>query len=1006
MISRSTNCGQTWSTPIALSTGSRLVQNPQIAVSPTDGAVYVSWRRFAYTSQDDAVMIVKSVNGGTTFSKPLRVSGIRSFDLPTLATQFRSNGFQTMAIDATGRVYLAWPDRGYAAVRNDPVTGDSRIVMSTSTTGSTWSVPRAIQPAGVGHQLMPAMAFHGGKLRILYYDLREDVSQLFGPQIDEAPILTGPTPRIRHTMDVFVAQAGPGASPAFTTARVSEYASGFLPGSTVEQRLQFNPPNLPLFRQGAVPFMGDYIDLAPAPPFILNDNGTWSFNTGATGSTVSHAIWTDNRDVRPPVDGNWANYTPVTSPAVGTQSRFDPTQQVPNCEPGQVGMRNQNIYTARVTDGLFVSAPGNNKQFNGFQRAFVVVAENASPLPRVYRLRIENQPVGGQASFLQFGAPLTTLDVTTPAFSSVARSVFVTAQDQNARTRVSVTQINAPGGTVVANGLTGTVVLNPDPQNPVLQNPVLQNPNCRTRCSRTSRRGSPTTRASARRSSACRTCRIRCCRTRTCRIRTCRTRRFRTRTCRIRTCRIPSLQNPVLQNDAVANPSIVNADLPNPNLQNPNVAESEPAEPQPAEPEPAERGDQRHQLGGDERGEHDRVVHGQPAAEQPGAGGFLDAAADPQDVHDAGRRRVRTQGAAAHDPAGEHSQSAVRHRSGQSEPAEPAPPESEPAESDAGAGAWRIGDGHPARHRSEHLRRRGLRRVGRGDAGRRRAVREHRRRRRRHHHAVGCAAAHDHDAEIPPTTPGAPINRTHADWSPPPARSRASSFPVWVSLPPGVTLSSTGTLSGTPTTPGNYEFTVECVDSGPPERRDRQTLTIQVNPASPVGYDALWNGLDSNWYNPANWSPRGVPAETSRVYFSAATSVVPTLTANVTVRDLFLEPGATLDTNGFTLTVTNNADAGHTIIGLRPDRADGQRQHRRRRVLQPRDCGTHHAVGAVDHHRHADARPGRAARVERPAADRRRTADHQRHRRARCRSSSAPPGIRSSSPASTSTAWC
>ena len=135
-------------------------------------------------------------------------------------------------------------------------------------------------------------------------------------------------------------------------------------------------------------------------------------------------------------------------------------------------------------------------------------------------------------------------------------------------------------------------------------------------------------------------------------------------------------------------------------------------------------------------------------------------------------------------------------------------------------------------------------------------------------------------------------------------------------LPPGVTLSPTGTLSGTPTTPGNYVFTVECVDSGPPERRDRQTLTIQVNPASPVGFDALWNGLDSNWYNPANWSPRGVPAETSRVYFSAATSVVPRLTANVTVRDLFLEPGATLDTNGFTLTVTNNADAGRTIIGL------------------------------------------------------------------------------------------
>ena len=74
------------------------------------------------------------------------------------------------------------------------------------------------------------MTFHGGKLRVLYYDLREDVSQIFGPVHRRAADPDGPTPRIRHTMDVFVAQAPPGAAPVFTTARVSEYACGFLPG--------------------------------------------------------------------------------------------------------------------------------------------------------------------------------------------------------------------------------------------------------------------------------------------------------------------------------------------------------------------------------------------------------------------------------------------------------------------------------------------------------------------------------------------------------------------------------------------------------------------------------------------------------------------------------------------------------------------------------------------------------------------------------------------------------
>ena len=77
--------------------------------------------------------------------------------------------------------------------------------------------------------------------------------------------------------------------------------------------MQFNPPNLPLFRQGTVPFMGDYLDLAPAPAFVQGTNGQWSFNTQPTGSSVAHAFWTDNRDVRPPVDGNWQNYTPVIS---------------------------------------------------------------------------------------------------------------------------------------------------------------------------------------------------------------------------------------------------------------------------------------------------------------------------------------------------------------------------------------------------------------------------------------------------------------------------------------------------------------------------------------------------------------------------------------------------------------------------------------------------------------------------------------------------------------------
>ena len=401
LFSRSTDCGATWRTPIALSAGSPRVQNAQIAVNPVNGHVYVTWRRFRYLSQDDAVMVVRSVDGGATFSRPIRVAGMRSMDQPTSLTSFRSNGFQTMAIDDVGRVYIAWTERGHATLRPDPVVGDARIVVSTSTTGSTWTVPRPVQTGGLGHQMMPSLTFHAGKLRLLYYDLREDISSIFAPFVDEFDIMTANS-TVRHTLDVFVAQALPGAAPVFTTARLSDYAFGFLPGVDEPQRLQFNPPNLPLFRQGTTPFMGDYIDLAPAPAYVQNPNGSWSHNTAAA-TAVSHAFWTDNRDVRPPADNDWANYTALGTVA-GQQSQFDTTQTLPGCSVGQAGMRNQNIYTARVSEGLFVSAPGNNKPLGDFQRAFVVVAENATALIRSFRLTIENQPVGGQASFLQFCA--------------------------------------------------------------------------------------------------------------------------------------------------------------------------------------------------------------------------------------------------------------------------------------------------------------------------------------------------------------------------------------------------------------------------------------------------------------------------------------------------------------------------------------------------------------------------------------------------------------------------
>jgi uncharacterized repeat protein (TIGR01451 family) len=521
----------------------RLSQGATLAVDPETGALQIAWRQFNDGVLGDAIVTVRAAAGGTNMTPPRVVSAITPFDQGTSSTSFRTNGFPTLAFDAASRAYLAWSSRGYAGRVTPPSDDDARVVIATSTNGTTWTAPRQVdvndQP---GHQIMPALSFAQGKLQLIYYDLREDYSQLFQRFVDELPILNGAPPRVRHTIDVRAAQANPAAEPLFVSTRLTQYQVGGAPGTQTVQQLEFNPPNLPLFRAGTTPFMGDYVDVAPSAPFVRNGS-TWTFNTAASGNPVFHGIWTDNRDIRPPANGVWTDYTPPNPPFPRPlTSAFDPTQAVPACVPGQAGMRNQNIYTARITTGLVVGALGNTRRLSAVQRTFPVFAQNNSTTIRSYRLTIANQPPGGQASFQQFGM-LTSLDVQVPRRSTIARTVFVRSSDARAQVNVSVVEIATPGGAVVPNGQLGTIVLNPDPTNPDLENPDLENPDLENPDLENAEVHNPDLENA--------------------------------------TVRNPDLENPDLENPAivnpdlentrVANPSILNPDLENPDLENPDL---------------------------------------------------------------------------------------------------------------------------------------------------------------------------------------------------------------------------------------------------------------------------------------------------------------------------------------------------------------------------------------------------------------------------------------------------
>ena len=532
----------------------RLSQGATIAIDPRTGTLQIAWRQFNDGVLGDAIVTVRSTNGGASFSAPRVVGTVNPIDQSTTGTSFRTNAFPSLTYDAgdpsnlqvPSRAYLAWSTRGVPGAFNpDPVNGDARIVMSTSTDGAAWSAPTAVDNQPVpGHQIMPALTFAQGKLQLIYYDLREDFSQLFERFIDELQIVAPGSNLLRHTIDVRGAQASPGANPVFTAFPLSQYATGSAPGSQTVQQLEFSPPNLPLFRAGSSPFMGDYIDTAPAVPFVRDGTG-WKFNTAPTSGSTFHAIWTDNRDIRPPANGDWTAYTPPTPlfarPPV---SSFDPNQPIPACVPGQAGMRNQNIYTTRITEGLVVGALTNARQLGGtLQRSFPVYAQNNSTVIRTYRLAIVNQPIGGgQASFKQFEL-LTTLDVQVPRKSTVARTVFVRATDPHAQVAVTVTEITAPNGTVVPGGQQGTIILNPDPTNPDIENPDIENPDIENPDIENSEVYNPD----------------------------------------IENARVanpdienpdienPDIENPDIENVRVANPNILNPDIENPDIENPDI---------------------------------------------------------------------------------------------------------------------------------------------------------------------------------------------------------------------------------------------------------------------------------------------------------------------------------------------------------------------------------------------------------------------------------------------------
>jgi hypothetical protein len=157
----STDGGATFSTPKSICGNVLYDQGSRPVVGP-DGTLYVFWNGSTRLASLNSTYMVKSTDGGATWSKPLSVSTLAN--IPGVRnTAFRVNSFPAAAAASNGDIYVTWntevkndatsfggdPDCAFFIPGNHVSQCHSVAVYSKSTDGgATWSDPALVFAAG------------------------------------------------------------------------------------------------------------------------------------------------------------------------------------------------------------------------------------------------------------------------------------------------------------------------------------------------------------------------------------------------------------------------------------------------------------------------------------------------------------------------------------------------------------------------------------------------------------------------------------------------------------------------------------------------------------------------------------------------------------------------------------------------------------------------------------------------------------------------------------------
>lgn len=295
-FSRSTDGGRTFSRELALSSGPD-VQGCDVTVD-ADGDVYVVWgtRDTPSATDREGVAIVRSTDGGQTFSRAHQVGTFRRyFPFDTSrdcgdGTEPCPSGFVFARIpleprvtaDPTGAlpgVFVTYNAVDPATITESLTSYDSAgpgsglvgrgvaYVVRSTTNGRTWDAPVRLDNAGgSGHQFFPDVDALDGTLVAVWQDNR------------------GADYSVQRPIGNTAAATSSGATVG-TFAAYSTDGNSFTPLGLVSSTRQ--PIQYEMFANRSVPFIGDYnwVSLASTPQGL-----------------AGYLAWTDNRDVVPGTD--------------------------------------------------------------------------------------------------------------------------------------------------------------------------------------------------------------------------------------------------------------------------------------------------------------------------------------------------------------------------------------------------------------------------------------------------------------------------------------------------------------------------------------------------------------------------------------------------------------------------------------------------------------------------------------------------------------------------------